>query len=257
MHHPAASQEGEPAAVTTGGPPRTESPILLPLPAQIAADLSITAISWFMCSLFFILLFAEPNLISWIRVICVLFLAPVSAIIIAVKRLRRDGFTLRVAKDPALFWIFVTVWAIFGVDLEKGRRIVSMESTSRRLYAAGTPFLSWYAQSVGTGIIAVGIGTAGLRYVDAWAASNLSPPPTELASQKLFPTFLFAFPFDMVRWITGYKIWSPAGPEPFRVWGMLFPRLWCLVHFLTTLLLYYSIFDSSKTVKPGWTELLA
>ncbi|KAK8022687.1 hypothetical protein PG993_013454 [Apiospora rasikravindrae] len=252
------SQEGEqPAAITPDQPPTSELPDLLPLPAQVAADISITAISWFMCSLVFILLFVEPNLADWIRAICMVFLVPIGGIGVAVKRFWRNGFTLRAAKDLGFkYWMFVTAWALFGANIEKGPGIVSMESSSRRLYAAGTPFLAGYAHGVGTLIIAVGIGMAGLRYIDAWGAANLSPAPAEMVSQRLYPTFLFAVPYGMVRDATGLEIWNPAGPKPSRVWGTFFPGFWCLLHFLTALLFYYSMFDSSKTVKPGWTELL-
>ncbi|KAK8076062.1 hypothetical protein PG994_003334 [Apiospora phragmitis] len=122
------SREDESDAAT-GQSSTPESPDLLRIPAQLAVDVSIGAMSWFTCSLFFVLLFVEPYLDDWISIICILFLAPAGAIFIAVKRVWRDGLTLRVVKDLALsYYISAMVLAIFSNGLKSGSGIVSMES---------------------------------------------------------------------------------------------------------------------------------
>ncbi|KAK8109168.1 hypothetical protein PG984_014969 [Apiospora sp. TS-2023a] len=192
---------------------------LLRGPAKLAVAVSIATISWFACSLFWVLLTMKPNLSPWINVIYTLFLAPI-------------------------------------LRLEYGPDLVSVGSTSRRLYQAGTPWRAWMAHVVGTEIVAVGIGMAGLRYMDAWGASNLDPPPTEPVPRVLYPTIVYSVAADLLRDLTGYEILASARPAPVRLWGILFPGVWWLLHFLIALLFYYLIYDPSQTVKPEWTEVL-
>lgn len=39
---------------------------------------------------------------------------------------------------------------------------------------------------------------AGLRYVDVWSASNLSPLPPETVSEDRYPAFVYMVPVDLV-----------------------------------------------------------
>lgn len=90
-------QEDEPADALSQSS-TSQSPNLLRNLAMLALDVSITTISFFISSLFFVLLFVEPNLVTWIKAICVLLLL-IGAIVAAIKRIWRDGLTLRVAQD--------------------------------------------------------------------------------------------------------------------------------------------------------------
>ncbi|KAK7909229.1 hypothetical protein PG985_015107 [Apiospora marii] len=250
------SQEDE-AVATTSSAATSESPDLLRAPAKLAVDLSITAISWFISSLIFVFLSAKPDWEHWISIICILILAPIYGIFVVVKQVLRDGFTLRVAKELSVKCVvYSTVLDMCNKALAEGQGIVSTESSTRRLYGAGIPYRAWHAQVVGTLFIAVGIGMAGLRYLDAWSASHLKPSPTEPAPRVLYPSIAYAVAADILRDLLDYEIWSSARPAPHRLWGTLFLGVWCLLHFLTALLFYYLIFDPSRTVKPGWTEVL-
>lgn len=254
-------KEDEPIATepiaTTSQEATSESPDLLRAPAQLAVDLSIAAMSWFTCSLIFVLLSIEPYLDDWISIICILFLGPIYGIFAVARRIWRDGLTLRVVWQLAVEgMVYGNVMIICSKGLEKGQGIVLMESSTRRLYSPGTPFWAWYAQGAGTLLIAAGIGMAGAKFVAAWSHSNLSPLPAETGSPELYPTLGYAILADSVRDLTGREIWSSARPAPARLWGILFPGACGLLHFLAALLFYYLIFDSSQKVKPGWTEVL-
>ncbi|KAK8057170.1 hypothetical protein PG996_011107 [Apiospora saccharicola] len=236
----------------------SESPDLLRIPAKLALDLSITIISWFTCSLVYLFLSIEPNLYGWFSAICILGVGPIYGIITAVKRVWRDGFSLRLAWNLTFKGsIYCNILNLCINGLENGQEIVSKEGSLRRLYGPGTPFLAWSAQGFGTLLIASGINIAGVKFFDVWDHSNLSPPPpAETAPPVFYPTIGYELLADFVRDTTGRDIRSPARPAPVRVWGILFPGAWCLLHFLTALLLYYLLFDASRTVKPGWTEVL-
>ncbi|KAK8127095.1 uncharacterized protein PG998_002854 [Apiospora kogelbergensis] len=230
---------------------------LLHIPAQLALDLSIKAISWFISSLVFVLFSIEPNLFLWIGFTGLFGLAPLCAIFVAVRRVRRGGVTTRVALNLAKrFSLSLTGLSTLYQVLESGPGIVSMDSPSPHLYAAGAPWRAWRAQAVGTELVAVAIGVAGLEYVDAWV-SNLELPLERQLPQELYPSFVFAFFVQMAEDFVGFSLYRPGAPEPIsRFWGISFPGTWCLLHFLTALLFHYSMFDPSQTFKPGWTEVL-
>lgn len=218
-----------------------------PQPARPIALYAVGAaslfVSLFIATLLFALHTAEPNLLDWIQTTGT-FIAPLVGLgRAAIRSFQEPQSTSKrcfISLPGGLFrGAIIFTFGMIPIDrsMRWGKETIVRNSLGRL-----EPFhVKSFKGSIAifnSMYIHFCIYMAGARFVDLWNAANATMPVhvegggSDGEIQAL----------------------SSARPEPHKLWWNL-PMLWCVLHFLVGLLMYYTFFGARETFQPAWTTV--